>query len=36
MSLQIDYTDETGTQHAEAYARVFSIRVKYDVTSAQV
>ena len=36
MALQIDYTDETGTQHAEAYARVFSIRVKYDVPSAQV
>ena len=36
MALQIDYTDETGTQHAEAYARVFSIRVKYSVPAAQV
>ena len=36
MALQIDYTDETGTQHAEAYARVFSVKLSYDVPSAQI
>ena len=29
MALKINYTDETGTQHTDAYARIYSVRIKY-------
>lgn len=30
MALQIDYTDATGTQHSQAYARIEEISIKYE------
>ena len=36
MALQINYTDATGTQHSEAYARIFSVKMQYDSLSAQI
>lgn len=29
MALQIDWTDETGTQHAEGYAKIEELRIVY-------
>ena len=36
MAIHIDYTDETGTQHSDAYAQVFAVHLKYDVPAARV
>ena len=33
MALQIDWTDNTGTQHAQGYAKIQEIRIKYEEPS---